>query len=393
MYPAAIVTGPRQAGKTTLLKEVIKGVKYVTLDNHNARIMASETPSLFFMQYEPPLIVDEIQYEPGILHNVKIIADETKKKGQFYLTGSQAFHLMKDVTESLAGRAGVLELLGLSYREIRGVAIDTEFYPTTAHMDAIKISVPEFDYHEIISVMQKGFFPAVYENGYDQEAREIFFNDYISTYIERDVSALSQVADKSAFVKFITATASLTGQHLNLTTLAQMAGKEVNTIKRWLSILEISGLIFILEPYYDNMAKRLTKTPKLYFLDTGLACCLCGWNSPEQLIKGAMSGHMFETFVMSEILKSYKNAGKNTRMRFSYYRDREGREIDLIIEKEGTLHPVEIKLTGDPKRSDITAFKGLERLQKPVGEGGIICMCDSPLFLTEKYKAIPANMI
>ena len=393
MYPAVIVTGSRQVGKTTLLKEVVKGVKYVTLDSHAVRTAARETPSLFFTQYDPPLILDEIQYEPQILHNIKIIADETKTKGQFYLTGSQAFHLMKGVTESLAGRVGVLELPGLSYREIRGSTFDREFYPTGTHVDAIKTSAPVFDYNDIISTIQKGLFPAIYENGYDAQAREDFFNDYISTYIERDVSALSQVADKSAFVKFITAAAALTGQPLNLTTLAQMTGKEVNTVKRWLSILETSGLVYILEPYFDNMAKRLTKTPKLYFMDTGLACFLCGWNSPEQLVKGAMSGHIFETFVVSEIIKSHKNAGKNIRLKFSYFRDWEGKEIDLIIEKDGTLHPIEIKLTGDPGKRDIAAFYNLERLTKPVGAGGVVCLCDTPLYITEKYRAIPVNMI
>jgi len=393
MYSAVIVTGPRQAGKTTLLKEAVKGVNYITLDNHTVRLAARETPSLFFKQYEPPVIVDEIQYEPQILHNVKLIADETKKKGQFYLTGSQAFHLMKNVTESLAGRVGVLELMGLSYREIKETKYEGQFYPTAEHLDAVRSSAPKFDYHETAAIIQKGCFPAIYENDYDQETREDFFNDYIGTYIERDVSALSQVADKPAFVKFITAAAALTGQQLNLTTLAQMTGKEVNTVKRWLSVLEISGLVYILEPYYDNMAKRLTKTPKLYFLDTGLACFLCGWNSPEQLVKGAMSGHMFETFVISEILKSHKNAGKSVRMKFSYFRDWEGKEIDLIIERDGILHPIEIKMTGDPGKRDIAAFYSLEKLTRPVGEGGIICMCDTPLYITEKYRAIPVNMI
>ena len=270
---------------------------------------------------------------------------------------------------------------------------DKAFYPTADHINGIRPYAPEFDYHEIVSVIQKGCFPAIYQNGYDQDDREDFFNDYINTYIERDVSALSKVADKSAFVKFITAAASLTGQQLNLTTLAKTTGKEVNTVKRWLSVLEASGLVYILEPYYDNISKRMTKTPKLYFLDTGLACCLGGWNSPEQLIKGAMSGHMFETFVMSEILKSHRNAGRNVRMKFTYYRDWEGREIDLIIERDGMLHPIEIKMTGDPSKSDIAAFKNLDRLQKPVGEGGIVCMCGEPSYITEKHRVIPVNFI
>ena len=393
MYSAVIMTGPRQVGKSTMIKEVLKGIKYVTLDNLAVRSAANESPSMFFKTHEPPVIVDEIQYEPRLLSDIKIIADTDKKKGQFYLTGSQAFHLMKGASESLSGRVGILELLGLSYREIKGVEYKKEFYPTTAHIDIISPLSPKLSYNETTEIIQKGFYPAVYENNYDQEKREIFFSDYLTTYIERDVSALTQVSDKSAFMKFITAAASLTAQQLNMTTLADICGKEVNTVKRWLSILETSGLIFILEPYYEKTAKRLTKTPKLYFLDTGLACWLTGWNSPEQLMRGAMSGRMFETYVMAEILKSYKNAGKSVKQKFSYYRNFDGKEIDLIIDRGDVLHPIEIKLTADPKKGDVAAFNNLERFSKPVGEGGIICMCETPLHLTEKVRVIPVNMV
>jgi predicted AAA+ superfamily ATPase len=393
MYPAVIVTGARQVGKTTLVKECSVGIKYVTLDDVRVRELAETDPAIFFKTYEPPLILDEVQYAPKLFSGIKTIADETRKSGMFYMTGSQSFHLMKNVTESLAGRVGILELKGLSYREIMDIKYDRPFLPTTEHVKNIEKEAGKLDYWNMWGVIQKGSFPKIYENEYDAEKREVFFNDYLRTYLERDVRALTQVADERAFLSFMTASAALTGQQLNYETLARAAGKDVNTIKRWLSILITSGLVYLLEPYNDNVLKRMAKTPKLHFMDTGLACFLCGWNTPKQLESGAMAGAMFETFAVSEIIKSFSNAGIDPRLSLFYYKDGEKREIDLVIKRGGVLYPVEIKKTGGGVKKDIAAFELLKKSSFETGEGGLICMDETKAFLTETDRIIPVNMI
>ena len=393
MYPAVIVTGARQAGKTTLVRERAGGMKYVTLDDVRARDLAENDISIFFKTYEPPLILDEVQYAPKLFSAVKIIADDARKNGMFYMTGSQAFHLMKNVTESLAGRVGIMELKGLSYREIRGIKYDRPFLPGTEHMESVETEAGKPDYWEIWGVIQKGSFPKIYENDYDAEKREVFYNDYLRTYLERDVRALTQVADERAFLSFMTAAAALTGQPLNYETLSRSVGKDVNTIKRWLSILITSGLVYLLEPYHDNVLKRMAKTPKLHFMDTGLACFLCGWNTPKQLESGAMSGAMFETFAVSEIIKSFANAGIDPRLSLFYYRDGEKREIDLVIKRGGVLHPVEIKKAGGGAKKDIAAFELLKKGSLEVGAGALICMDETKAWLNGTDRIIPVNMI
>jgi hypothetical protein len=222
---------------------------------------------------------------------------------------------------------------------------------------------------------------------------EIYFNSYLRTYIERDVRQLAQIADERAFLSFMTAAAALTGQQLNYDTMAKSVGKDVKTIKRWLSVLVTSGLVNILEPHHDNVLKRLSKTPKIYFMDTGLACFLCGWNTPKQLESGAAAGAMFETYVVSEVIKSFANAGIDPRVSLFYYRDDEKREIDLVIKRNGILYPVEIKKAGMGQKSDIKAFDLLRKSSFPIGEGGLICMDDTKAHLTESDRIIPVNMI
>lgn len=393
MFSAVIITGARQVGKTTMLRNYADDIRYLTLDDLQILNMARENTAIFFNAYKPPIIIDEIQYEPKLFHYIKMIADEKREKGLFFMTGSQSFHLMKNVTESLAGRVGILELSGLSYREIKGINYKKPFLPLSEHFEAISPLISKLDYWDIMEIIQKGSYPAIYEGNYDEEQTRRFFNDYLRTYIERDVRALSQVADENAFLKFITIVASLTAQQLNYTTIAEAVGKEVNTIKRWISILETSGIVYILQPYYENISKRLSKTPKIYFMDTGLACNLCGWYTPEQLAKGAMNGAIFETYVISEIIKSYKNYGRDTRLSFNYFRDRDGKEIDLIIEENGTLYPIEIKLTANPNKKDIKNFAVLQQSNKRIGKGGVVCMSEKLLYLDENNRIIPVNMI
>lgn len=393
MYPAVIITGPRQVGKTTVLKELYGNIKYVTLDNPEILEYAKKEGGLFFKTYIPPIVLDEVQYAPELFPYIKLIADETKQKSMFYMTGSQTFYLMNNVSESLAGRIGIIQILGLSLREIRGRNFSLPFLPTSEYLDASGKDAEDFSQEEIWGIIQKGSMPRLYHADVDDDLWRQFYSDYVKTYIERDVRALTQVGDEIAFLQFMRLLASSTGQLLNYSKIASEIGKSVDTVKNWVSILRTSGVIYLLQPYYHNFNKRIVKTPKVYFLDTGLACYLTGWYTSEQLQFGAMSGSMFETFVVSELLKSYYNKGYDD-FGFSFYRDKDMNEIDLLIESNGVLYPIEIKKTGNPGKQDIKAFLKLENNgQKPVGEGGIICMANSIRHLTSKDRVIPLKYL
>jgi predicted AAA+ superfamily ATPase len=388
-----VLTGARQVGKSTMLKETFKDINYVSLDRPLIRESAKDNPSFFFDEYKPPVIVDEIQKAAELFDYIKDIVDNAKEKGQFYLSGSQSITLMKNIGDSLAGRAGIIRLLGLSLRELFEIPYRKPFLPIKEQLDEVPKYSSNYDNNIIISNIHKGFFPELHETFSDLPDWADFYSSYLQTYIEKDIKDVLNIQDESAFIKFIRATASFTGQMLNMTTLAEICGKDVKTIKSWLSVLESSGLIFLLEPYYNNLKKRLIKTPKLYFLDTGLACWLLGWNTPEQLIKGAMWGHIYESFVFGEILKSYYNDGI-VRPPLFYYRDKDKNEIDLIIENGSYLHPIEIKSTSDPTKSMVNAFRMLEGIpDKEVGEGAIICLAKEKLPLKEKVWILPAQLI
>ena len=302
MYPAVIVTGPRQVGKTTVLKKLYANLKYVTLDNPETLEYAKKEGGLFFRTFTPPVVLDEVQYAPELFPYIKIIADETRQKSLFYMTGSQTFHLMKNVSESLAGRIGIIQIMGLSLREIKGRAFNMPFLPVSEYLNSSEKDAEDFSQEEIWEIIQKGSMPRLYHADVDDNLWRQFYSDYVKTYIERDVRALTQVGDEIAFLQFMRLLASSTGQLLNYSRIANEIGKSVDTVKHWVSILRTSGVVYLLQPYYHNFNKRIVKTPKVYFLDTGLASYLTGWYTPEQLQFGAMSGSMFETFVVSEIL-------------------------------------------------------------------------------------------
>lgn len=391
--PVLVLTGARQVGKSTMLKEVYHDINYVTLNRPLVRESAKESPSLFFDANKPPVIVDEIQKGAELFDYIKDIVDDDKKKGQFYLTGSQSIKLMKNVSDSLAGRAGVIRMLGLSIRELAGIKYRKPFLPTTSHMKEIDKSVFEFDYTKLIAIIHKGFFPELHESESDLHDWSDFFSSYFQTYIEKDIKDVLNIQDESAFIKFVRAVASLTGEMLNMTTIAEMCGKDVKTVRAWLSALESSGLVYLLEPYANNYSKRLVKTPKLYFLDTGLACWLLGWNTPEQMVNGAMWGHIFESFVFVEILKSYYNDGIVTPPLY-YYRDQDKNEIDLLISEGEFLYPVEIKTTSDPTKSMIRAFRCIDNIPaKKAGTGAVICLAKELLPLAGNVWIMPAQMI
>mgnify|MGYP005791892807 CR=1 FL=1 len=384
MFKSILITGARQVGKTTMLKNIKPDINYITLDDMLLNQSAVEEPELFLKANKPPIIIDEIQYAPNLLRYIKMEVDSTDKKAIFYLTGSQQFDLMKNVSESLAGRIGIVNLLGLSLREIKSIDFNEPFLPTKEYLNKRKKYEKEIPYDEIWNIIHKGAMPALYR---DESDVDMFYAMYVSTYIERDVRSLTQVGDTLSFLKFMTALASRIGQLLNLNSIANEVGITIPTAQRWLSILVASNIIYILEPYYNNIMKRAIKTPKVYFLDTGLAAYLTKWKTSEVLETGTMAGNFFENYVIVEIIKSYYNSGE-LRPPVYFYSDKEKREIDLIIEQNNILYPIEIKKTAKPSKDMIDNFKVLENI-KQIGEGGIVCMYDKIINLDEKNKIIP----
>lgn len=388
-----VLTGARQVGKSTMLKEIYGDIRYITLNNPLVRQSAKDNPSLFFEINKPPVIVDEIQKAGELLDYIKDIVDEEKKKGQFYLTGSQSMSPMKNVSDSLAGRAGIVKMLGISMRELDSIGYREPFLPTSEHMDAMRKEHPGFDYEKITKRIHKGFFPELYETESDLKDWNDYYSSYFQTYIEKDIRDVLNIQDESAFIKFVKAVASLSGEMLNYQTIAEICGKEIKTVKAWMSALESGGLVYLLEPYSNNLNKRMIKTPKLYFLDTGLACWLLGWNTPEQMANGAMWGHIFESFVFAEVLKSYYNDGL-VRPPLYYYRDKDKNEIDLVIDGGDMLYPVEIKTSSDPTKSMVKAFKYLEDIPgKKVGSGAVVCLAKELLPLTDTSWIYPVHLI
>jgi len=391
--PVIVLTGARQVGKSTMLKEVYNGTRYITLNRPLVRESAKDNPSLFFEANKPPVIVDEIQKAAELFDYIKDIVDVDKTKGQFFLTGSQSMKLMKNVSDSLAGRAGMIKLLGLSMRELAGTAYREPFLPEPERISECEKAGISFDYEKIVACIHKGFFPELYETESDLHDWADYYSSYFQTYIEKDIKDVLNIQDESAFIKFVKAAASLSGEMLNMTTIAEICGKDVKTVRSWLSVLESSGLVYLLEPYYNNFNKRLIKTPKLYFLDTGLACWLLGWNTPEQLTNGAMWGHMFESFVFGEILKSYYNDGI-VKPPLYYYRDKDKNEIDLVISDGDTLYPAEIKTASDPTRSMTNAFRCIDNISgQKTGPGAVICLAKERLPLSDNVWILPAHLI
>ena len=376
-FKVVLVTGARQVGKSTLLKHCDENRNYVSLDDLTEREMAINEPKIFLENHKAPLIIDEIQYAPQLLSYIKLAVDKSDKKGQYWLTGSQQFHMMKNVSESLAGRVGIVDLMGLSLSEISGNKNSVPFDIETESNTDKKIYTTE----EIFKIIYNGSYPALNNN--DEIDRNSFYNSYLRTYIERDIRALTTVSDEMKFLTFIRVVAARTGQLLKYSEIAKEVDISEPTAKSWLSILVSSNLVYLLQPYYKNINKRMTKMPKIYFLDTGLCSYLTGWSSPEVIQKGAMNGAFFETFVVSEILKSYQHNGQTPLM--YVYRDTVQKEIDLLIEKNGKLHPVEIKLTANPNKSMVKNFNVIEN----AGMGAIICMKEKEMLLTDAVKVIP----
>ena len=389
-YPVLLLSGPRQVGKTTMLKKLIEGTErnYVSLDDLQERELARTDPELFLQLHKPPILIDEVQYAPELFPYIKIIVDKEQKKGDFWLTGSQVFSLMRGVQESLAGRVALLSLSSLSQAEAYG-GEEEMFTLNTESLLSRKKGRKLADAEEIFKRIFKGSMPAIVSE--DISSPGIFYNSYLSTYIERDVKSLSDAIDSLKFLRFITALAARCSQMLNVSELARDAELNQKQVKDWLGILETLGIIFYLYPYSNNLLKRLVRTPKVYFYDTGLVAYLTKWSSPETLASGAMSGAILENYVVSEIRKTYLNQGKEAFM--YYYRDKDAKEIDLVLEQDGELHPIEIKKSANPASEILRVFPVLDKSSLKRGNGAVICLkTDLSAFNKENY-IVPVWMI
>ena len=380
-----LVTGARQVGKTTVLKQHLgDAFDYVSMENPRDYLLAKEDAVLFFESHDLPIIIDEVQRVPELFSPVKWIVDQSEEKGRVVLTGFQTYHLMKGVSESLAGRIRILEMPSLSLRELAGDPLSPHPYiPKKQPAKSADASAPAGD---IWSIIHRGSMPQLQDPGIDWDS---YYSDYVAAYLERDVRDLVNVKDEAKFYKFMVACAARTGQLLNASDIGNAVDADHKTVKSWLSVLQASSIIRIVEPFLPNVGKRLTKTPKVFFMDTGLVCHLTRWTTPEQLRCGAAAGHVFETFVVSEIFKSFMNAGKNLRD-ITFYRDAAKREIDLLVQDGRILHPVEVKMGATVGADAVRNFSCLEGLSGyEVGFGHVVCQTPEPYLVTRDVQAIP----
>lgn len=389
-YPVVLVTGPRQVGKTTMLQKLMEGTdrNYVSLDDLNERNLAKMDPEMFLQLHKPPILIDEVQYAPELFAYIKIHVDKYHNAGDFWLAGSQVFKRMSGIQESLAGRVAVLSLTSLSQAEICG----GEMQPFTLDIEKLSARRKErtaADTGVIFDWIFRGSMPAIVSE--KNSNSQIFYSSYLTTYIERDVREVSDAIDSLTFLHFITAVAARCGQILNIAEIARDADINQKQAKNWLGVLETLGLIFYLHPYSNNMLKRLVKTPKLYFYDTGLVCYLTKWSSAETLQSGAMNGAILENYVVAEIRKTYLNCGKDPYM--YYYRDKDAREIDIILEHDGVLNPIEIKKSANPGSELIKVFKLLDKSSAKRSKGAVVCMKPELSAIDRENYIIPVWMI
>lgn len=386
-FKCVLVTGARQTGKTTMLKQVLgSSYDYITLDDLNELDAALGSPGTFLNSSTLPVIIDEIQLAPSLFRQVKLVVDQSEAYGSVVLTGSQSYNLMQGVSESLAGRVGILDLSALSLREISANLSATPYIPRQLQRGEVSNSLNSLQGFDLWKHIQRGSMPRLQDENVDWYS---FYSSYTRTYLERDVRQIMNVRDQRTFHNFMVAAAARTGQLLNLSDIADSIDVDVKTIRGWLSVLETSGIVRILQPFWANSTKRLAKTPKLYFMDTGLACHLTGWNSAEQLRRGAMAGHMFESFVVSEVIKSFMNVGRDP-SNIYFYRDSQKREIDLVIQDGRTLHPVEIKMGANVRNDATRNFSLLSSFSDyEVGFGSVICQTEKPYMIAEDVQAVP----
>ena len=392
-YPVLLITGPRQVGKTTMLEHLIKtegrGRRKVSLDDLMERELAKTDPKMFFQLHQPPLLIDEVQYAPELFPYIKILADTRRQPGDFWLTGSQMFKMMEGVQESLAGRVALLSMPPLSQSEIMGEPENTPFSLELSALADREKHRTILDTPEVFRHIFRGGMPTLVSGAY-QEAN-IFYSSYIDTYLERDVRRLSNGIDSLKFLRFLRASAARASQQVNYKGISDDAEIDQATAKSWLRVLEALGVIFLLYPYSNSVLKRTVSTPKLYFYDTGLVCYLTRWSSAETAMEGAMSGALLENYAVLEIIKTYQNAGQEPYL--YYYRDKDAREIDLILERDGKLFPVEIKKMASPPRKLTKVFELIEKSPLQRGAGAVLCMADKLSAFDQDNLIIPISLI
>ena len=390
-FKAVLITGARQVGKTTILKHLAEGQKrtYVSMDNTMARTLAKSDPVLFFQTYKPPIIIDEIQKAPELFEQIKIMCDESEERGLFWLTGSQQYNMMKNVRETLAGRIGILELYSLSKNEVDGIRFPNEMDFSLACLQQRQACTGKNDVVDVFDHIWRGGMPdAIYA---DAEQRQEYYNSYIETYLMRDVSEEGGITDSVRFRKFLNACAALVAEQVNYKTLAEAAEISQPTAKEWLRLLQGLGIIYLLQPFANNELKRLAKTPKLYFCDTGLCAYLSMWLTRDTLMNGAASGHYFENYVIIELVKNFSYS--SVKANLTYYRDSNAKEIDVMVEENGLIHPLEIKKSANPDRREIKKYEIIDKTNLERGSGGIICMCEEVIPIDGKNCFIPCNLI
>ncbi len=390
-FKVVLVTGARQVGKTTMLKHLSKGSErtYVTMDNAMARELAQTDPVLFFQTYKPPILIDEVQKAPELFEQIKVICDESEEKGLIWLTGSQQYGMMKKVRETLAGRIGILELYSLSAREKAGLVFEKDLDFSLTTLQERQKKLPKNDVLAVFHHIWEGGMPQI--QGVDDELRQEYFNSYVDTYLMRDVAEAGGITDVVRFRRFLVGCASLVAQQVNYATLAESADIAPFTAKTWLNVLVGLHIIYLLAPYSNNELKRLSKTPKLYFCDTGLCAWLSMWLTPDTLRNGAASGYYYENYVVMELVKNYAYA--KSRVNITYFRDSNAREIDLFIEENSVIHPLEIKKSANPDRREVKKYSVIDKTSLTRGNGGIICMCEEPIPIDADNCFIPSNLI
>jgi len=394
-YPALLLTGPRQTGKTTMLTKLMETKQarrrertYVSLDDHDALTLARGDPVLFFQTYKPPILIDEIQYAPNLFAGIKRLIDKGAEPGDFWMTGSQLFKMMRGIQESLAGRTAVFHLSPLSQQEIYPLFKPGFFMPDYKILLARQKTAVPLNAAVIFERIFQGSMPALVSGKFSDH--KLYYSSYIQTYLERDIRDLAAGIDFFKFMDFIRSAAARTAQLVNYRHIGEDASINQETAKNWLQLLETLGIIFFIRPYHHNTLKRMIKTPKLYFYDTGLAAYLTRWNSPETLMNGAMNGAILENYVISEILKSHENTGEHG---LFFYRDHDGKEIDLLLESDGLLHPVEIKKTASPVKSMISSFATLEKPPFKRGPGALICLSEQLSAFDSQNYIVPIGLL
>lgn len=390
-FKVVMVTGARQVGKSTMLKYLAQdtGRTFVSMDDSDIRDLAEKDPKLFFQMYKPPILIDEAQKAPALFEHIKTLCDESDVRGRFWLTGSQSKKLMKQAGDSLAGRICILKMFSLSAKEIAGKPNDIiSDYSIGSLIDRSR-DIPENNIVDIYTRIWEGGMPDMI--GMDAELRRAYWNSYIDSYLMRDAVDDNRISDTEGFRKFLRACAAYSGQLVNYNDLGNAAGVSGVTAKEWVKVLQSMGIIYLLEPFFSNELKRMIKTPKLYFCDTGLCAFLSSWTSMDVLMNGAASGHFLENYVVAEMLRNASYG--ETEMNLNFYRDTNQKEIDLVVESEGILHPFEIKRAASPDRKTIKTFSLLEKSDRDLGAGGIICMAERPFPIDSVNSLIPVNLI